>query len=547
MFVALFRYGVPTILMFALSAVVRAQRSDTTTFPPVPSSRPELLTPPSTPDSGFGEWRRRPLPRHDKTPAAWTMRAGNWDFLLATPRAMDAMDTSKIIDTTLANCRGPLAITPADSGLVADAKPWAPFDSLVDDRPVLVISIMPVLKNFTECGFKNLGRPAMIRRGLRFVTQYVYDPAHDPVSAALLSRQRIVRPVELARAPVMIMAQGGLPPHPTDQLRLYIPYDAIAPGPNGDMPRTELLIWTKAGGEPDHIPLPNNIMRAIWWDHLRWRGARLAARDRATSAAPAQRILVRVPTPSDTGLRTALLRERQGRDAEGTTLTLERLAEPALSTNDRRIALMSLASTFQADDDAAAAALVGDELTSMDPCALTGSAGPANPNLSDDAYSGLRSAGALLDHTRPGVRCTAMPPGTVFLRGMLMPGSGQYTTWSHLLGLGGAALTLGGAVAAYGFLKSSRNSYAAYEVNRTGFAAYYYTNSAHERGNALALATSSAVLWVGMALEAEIQERVHASRLAAVREFWIRPMLVPSAAPGSGAPGLMGGLAFSFR
>jgi hypothetical protein len=345
----------------------------------------------------------------------------------------------------------------------------------------------------------------------------------------------------------MIMAKGGLPPHPTDQLRLYIPYDAIAPGPNGDMPRTELLIWTKAGGEPDHILLPNNIMRAVWWDYLRWRGARLATRDRATSAAPARRILVRVPTPSDTGLKTALRREREGRDAAGTTITLERLAEPTLSTNDRRIALMSLANTFQADDDAPAAALVADELTSMDPCALTGSAGPANPNLSDDAYSGLRSAGALLDHTRPGVRCTAMRAGAVFLRGMLVPGYGQYTTWSHLLGLGGAALTLAGSVTAYGFLQSSKNSYAAYEVNRTGFAPYYYTNSARERGNALTVATASAVLWVGMALEAEIQERVHASRLAAVREFWIRPMLAPAGAPGSGAPGVMGGLAFSFK
>ena len=544
MFVASFRRGVLALLVLACRA--GAQDTDTATFPPKPSSRPALLLPRNSSDSGFGDWRRRPLPRHDKTPAAWTMRAGDWDFLLATPRAMDAMDTSRIIDTTLSSCRGPLAISPEDSALVADARPWAPFDSLVNDRPVLVISIMPVLKNFTEGGFKSLGRPAMIRRGLRFVTQYVYDPARDPVSAALLSRQRIMRPAELARVPLMIMAKGGLPPHPTDQLRLYIPYDAIAPGPNGDIPHTELLIWTRAGGEPDHIPLPGNIMRAIWWDHLGWRGTRLASRDRATSTAPARRTLVRVPTPSDTGLRTALRREREGHDADGTTIMLERLTEPALSVNDRRIALMSLASIFQADDDAPSAALVADELTSMDPCSLTGSAAPANSNLSDDAYSGFRSAEALLDHTRPGVRCTAMRPGAVFLRGLIVPGYGQYTTWSHLLGISGTALTLAGAFTAYGFLQSSKNSYAAYEVNRTGFASYFYTSSKRERGNALTLATASAVLWVGMALEAEIQERVHASRLAAVREFWIRPMLTLGAAPGAGA-GLSGGLTLSFK
>ena len=139
-----------------------------------------------------------------------------------------------------------------------------------------------------------------------------------------------------------------------------------------------------------------------------------------------------------------------------------------------------------------------------------------------------------------------MRPGAVFLRGLIVPGYGQYTTWSHLLGISGTALTLAGAFTAYGFLQSSKNSYAAYEVNRTGFASYFYTSSKRERGNALTLATASAVLWVGMALEAEIQERVHASRLAAVREFWIRPMLTLGAAPGAGA-GLSGGLTLSFK
>jgi hypothetical protein len=499
---------------------------DTAAFPPVPSSKPVLRLAADPADSGFGDWRHRPLPRHDKTPAAWTMRAGDWDFLLATPRAMDAMDTSKIIDTTLANCRGPLNISPADSAHIADAKPWAPFDSLVEDRPVLVISIMPVLRNFTECGFKNLGRPAMIRRGLRFVTDFTYDASRDPVSAVLLSRQRIMRPAELARAPVMVMSRGGIPAHQTDQLRLYIPYDAIAPGPNGDMPRTELLIWTKAGGEPDHIPLPNNIMRAVWWDYLRWRGARLVTRDRATRASleTSRRTLVHVPTPSDPGLKTALQEQKEGRDAESTTLTLERLTEPKLSTNDRRIALMSLASTFQTDDDRAAASLVADELTSMDPCALSGSDAPAAA-MSDEAYAGLRSAGALLDHTRPGVRCTAMRPGAAFLRGIILPGYGQYSTWSHLIGLSTGVLTVAGALTAYGFVTSADHWYARYQTNLSGYAPRYFTTAVSQRNNASTVAIATGVLWLGSAIEAEWQERVHANRLAAIHDFWFKPIM----------------------
>jgi hypothetical protein len=515
----------------SLAAQVAA---DTTTFPPVPLSKPSLRARADPADSGFAEWRRLPLPRHDKTVAGWTIRGGDWDFLLATPRTMDAMELSHIIDTTLANCRVPLRISQSDSATVAAARPWAPFDSLVDDRPVIVISIMPVLRNFTECGWKNLGRPAMIRRGLRFVTDFTYDASRDPVSAVLLSRQRIVKPLMLARAPVMVMARGGMPAHSTDQLRLYIPYDAIAPGPNGDMPLTELLIWTKAGGEPDHIPLPGNIMRAVWWDYLRWRGARLASRDRATSTAPvaARRVIAKVPTPSDTGLKTALRREREGHDADATTIILERLSEPKLSTDDRRIALMSLASTFQADDDAPAAALVADELTSMDPCAMSGGADTKRGANGTRGDQGEESMGLLLDHTRPGARCTSMRPGAAFVRG-LIPGYGQYTTWSPLAGkmVGGAVII--GLAGSGAFLLSANKYYQRYQTTLNGYGPDYYQIAADHKSEAKSIVAATVALWLASAIEAEIQERVHAARLEMIHEFWFRPVIAPAGVSGA--------------
>jgi hypothetical protein len=168
-------------------------------------------------------------------------------------------------------------------------------------QPAFVISVMPVLRNFTECGWTNHGRPAMIRRGLRTVTEYSYDSARDPTSAVVLSGLRIVTPVILARTPVVVLTTGGVPAgQPTDQLRLYIPFDAIAPLPTGDMPQTELLLWHKGSDEPAHIILPANILHIIWWDHLRWRAARLA-----------------------------------GHDADVAGIALERLADEHISTNDR--------------------------------------------------------------------------------------------------------------------------------------------------------------------------------------------------------------------
>ena len=407
---------------------------------------------------------------------------------------------------------------------------------------------MPVLRNFTECGFKNLGRPAMIRRGMRFVTDFAYDPSRDPTSAVLLSRLRIVKPTMLAAAPVLVMSRTGIPRHSTSQLRLYIPYDAIAPTLTGDMPQVELLIWTKAGGEPDHIPLPSDILRTVWWEYLRWRSVRLAARDRAAGAATAasRQLLVKVRSPADSGLRTALRRQREGRDAEATSIILERLTDDKISTNDRRIALMSLASTFQADDDLPSAALAANELTAMDPCALSGGDLPGGAPVGNDAYTGMRAAGSLLDHTRSGARCFAYKPGATFLRG-LIPGYGQYKTWSRIIGLSTGALTLTLAYTSYAFLQNADHWYSRYQNERSGIAPRYFTNAEKQRSNSRAVGIAAGALWLGAAIEAEWQERVHASRLAVVRDFWFKPIMNSSPASGAASPGLAGGLKFQFR
>jgi hypothetical protein len=540
--------AIAALLIVSAAGALRAQVVDTAAFPPVPSRVPVLRTPPDQADSGFGNWRRVPIERHDKTPAAWTLRAGDWDFLMGTPRAMDAMDSSRIIDTTLANCRRPLNISTEDSAKFSTAKPWAPFDSLADGRPVLVISIMPVLRNFTECGFKNLGRPAMIRRGMRFVTDYAYDPSRDPSSAVLVSRSRIVKATMLAVAPVMVMSRNGVPRQPTAQLRLYIPYDAIEPLPTGDMPQVELMIWTVAGGEPDHIPLPGNILHTMWWEYLRWRSVRLATRDKATIATPpaSRRQVVHVREPSDDGLRAALRAQLGGHDADATSIMLERLTDSKLAVNDRRIALMSLASTFQADDDLPSAALVANELTSMDPCALSGTENPGGAAVANASYTSMRNAGAMLDHTRSGARCFAYKPGATFLRG-LIPGYGQYKTWSHLGGLLDGTLTTALAVTSYLYINSGQTFYARYQAEKSGLAPRFYTKAVDARASGNLLAIGAAVSWIGSALEAEIQERVHASRLAENHEFWFRPIISVTPGSGGGASSLGGGLKFEFR
>jgi hypothetical protein len=304
------------------------------------------------------------------------------------------------------------------------------------------------------------------------------------------------------------------------------------------MPQTELLIWTKAGGEPDHIVLPSDILHIIWWEHLHWRAARLAARDKATSAAPAatRAGVMRVPTPSDVGLRTAIRRQREGRFSESATLTLERLTDEHLSADDRRIALMSVANSFQVDDDAAAAAFVANELTAMDPCALSDTDVPGKgAAVGNEAYTELRSVGAMLDHTRSGARCTSYRPGATLLRGLLVPGYGMYKTWSRGIGISATALTLLGLAGSYAYVKSADDWYSRYQTTLSGYAPRNFTQAVSQRSNASTVLAASLAVWIGTAIESEVQERVHASRLAAVHEFWFTPVVTSPAGAGGGA------------
>jgi hypothetical protein len=536
------------LLSMVPATALHAQVADTTKFPPDPSSVPVVWRTADPLDSGFGTWRRIPLPRHDKVPAAWTLRAGDWDFLMGTPRAMDAMDTSRIIDTTLANCHGPLTLSANDSLRAANARPWVAFDSIVNDRPVLVISIMPVLRNFTECGWKNLGRPAMIRRGVRFVTSYAYDAARDPVSAVLVVRSRIVTPVMLARAPVVMVSGGHEASLRTDQLRLYIPYDAIAPNATGDVPPVELMIWTKAGGEPDHIPLPGDILRQVWWEHLRWRAARLAAREAAPGARPGATPvgILRVPQPADADLKAAIRLQFEGRLSASSSLALERLADERMTANDRRIALMVTANSLQVAKDAPAAALLANELTAMDPCALSGSFAPG-ATVEHDAYASAAAMGAMLDHTRSGARCFAYAPGKLFLRGLMIPGYGQYSSWSPLIGKMVAGVVATGAVWALVYHIRALSDYSRYQTLLNGYAPPYFGRAELEESQAKSIAIATGAFWVLTALEAEIHERVHARRLAAIHDFWFRPIMMGPNASGAPAPAAAGGLSFHFR
>jgi hypothetical protein len=145
------------------------------------------------------------------------------------------------------------------------------------------------------------------------------------------------------------------------------------------------------------------------------------------------------------------------------------------------------------------------------------------------------------------MRCTSQVPGTTFLRG-LIPGYGQFTTWSRMAGLGVASLVVTGAIVANNKNQQADALYKQYQITLSARAPQYYLAAHNRQHDAQLVATVAAGIWIGSSIEAEVQERIHAARLAAVREFWLRPFLTPTPASGNGnSLGLAGGLQLSFR
>jgi hypothetical protein len=227
-------------------------------------------------------------------------------------------------------------------------------------------------------------------------------------------------------------------------------------------------------------------------------------------------------------------------------LALERLTDDHLSANDRRIALMSTANSFQVEGDASSAALVANELTATDPCAMSGDA-PSGESSSNDVYSSVTATRAMLNQTRSGARCVAYKPGAVFLRGLVIPGYGQYTSWSPLVGKMVAGATLAGATGSLLFHLQARSLYSTYQATLNGYGPQYYQKAVNAETNAKNVAIGTAAFWVAMAFEAEIQERVFAIRLTQAREFWIRPIVTSATASGPPVPALASGITFRFR
>lgn len=465
-------------------------------------------------DSAFAEWRAR-VAVHGRAGASFLVEGERFELLFLTPMAVDALAPDSLIVRATRGCQRALQLSDSVVEATAHLQPWARFDSAAHARPLVVVEVLPIERNRFDCHSGLAARFAALARGAQFGVFRDHEPSRD-VAAAEFRRGGLLEPAILSgRAPVTRVAHARAVADGTSHVRLYIEPIAFAPAPDGRIPPLEVHAWNLVDPEPEILPVPEPVARAVWQQLLPWRARQLAAERRAVAGDGSAPVPLALPAPRDSALRVAHARYERGDLAGAAADALERLMlRPLPSRPDTRGAMLQAAASFTTfGEDEAMTSLLADVLE-VYPC-LT---------FAEDAPASMRAAAEQL---RPPARCTAHALPMIALRS-IVPGGGQMTTPRRTrLGL----VILGGTAAAYvlagrsrAYARDRHDEYRAYAGYGEPGAAAIWRKAETGRLIANGLTIGAATTWTLAAVEAIVAERRHARALAAVRDVGRRPV-----------------------
>jgi hypothetical protein len=499
--------SVPFLALFACLA----PSTSLAQAPDRPPLAPDSVVSAGASDSAFAAWRVR-VATHGRAGTSFLVEGERFELLFLTPMAVDALGPDSLIVRATRGCQRALQLSDSVVESTARLHPWARFDSAAYARPLIAVEVLPVERNRFDCHSGLASRFAALARGAQFGVFRAYDDARD-VAAAEFRRGGLLEPAILSgRAPVTRVTHVRTVNDGTSHVRLYIEPAAFAPGPDGRIPPLEVHAWNLVDAEPEILPVPEAVARAIWQQLLPWRAQQLAAERRTVAAAGPVPLVI--PAPRDSALRLAHARYERGDHAGAAANALDRLMMwPLPSRPETRGAMLMSAAAFTTfGEDEAMTSLLADVLE-VYPC-LT---------FSPDAPASMRAAAEQL---RPPARCTAHSLPMIALRS-LVPGGGQMTTPRRKrLGLAILGGTAGAYLLADQARRYARDAYAEYRAFN-GFTASSAAGlwSKAETGRIVAnlFTMGAAVTWSGAAVEALLAERKHARALAAVRDVGRRP------------------------
>ncbi len=473
-------------------------------------------------DAGFADWRAR-LAVHGRAGASYLVEGERFELLFLTPMAVDALGPDSLIVRATRGCQRALQLSDSVVESTAGLHPWARFDSAAYARPLIAVEVLPIERNRFDCHSGLAARFAALARGAQFGIFREYEASRD-VGSAEFRRGGLLEPAILrGRAPVTRVARARTVVDGTSHVRLYIEPVAFAPGPDGRIPPLEVHAWNLVDPEPEILPIPEPVARAIWQQLLPWRAQQLAAEQAAVAVDGNAAVPLSLPAPTDSVLRLAHARYERGEHAAAAADALDRLMIwPLPSRPDTRGAMLQAAASFTTfGEDEAMTSLLADVLE-VYPC-LTFSA---------DAPASMRAAAEQL---RPAARCTAHSLPMIALRS-LAPGGGQMTTpRRRRLGF----TILGGTAAAYlladqarRYARDAYRDYSEFAGYGEPPAAALYRKAETGRLVSNLFTIGAATTWAAAAVEALIAEWRHARALAEVRDVGER-------SAGLGAPARM--------
>lgn len=456
-----------------------------------------------------------------RTGASFLIDADRYQVLVMTPMAIDALAADSLIAKATKGCQRALSLSDAQVEYTRAIDPWAAFDSAAFARPLIAIAVFPKEQRRFDCHAGDLARFAAMSRGALY-GRFDAPVPKDQVAMVEFRRDGLLEFAPLqGRAKVTKVSQTELLDDGTEHVRVWVDPEAFAPDVEGAVPRLELHVYNPVDPEPDILPLPERLIRAVWQQMLPWQARRLDVADDAHTV-PA----LHFPAPRDSVLRVAYAAYERGALGTAASEAMTRLMfRPRPPQADIRHAMLQAATAFSMRDRHAEARSLMTDIMEVYPC-LT---------LAPEAPQELRD---MAEDARRPARCSSIPLPVVALRS-LVPGLGQATgPVRRKLALG----VFAGTAASYGlasvFESRSRRFYRDYRAYQGGDSEgsdapslYQQAQSAREIGNAFMIA--AATVWIAGGVEAVWNEYQHKRRLAEVRAVGNTP---PRAAGVSFAP-----------
>ena len=469
-----------------------AQTPATATVSQVPAGFPAV-----EPDSALATLSRDSLSLLSNPQVLHT---GRWRIMLSFSEWLVRADVSGFVDRAMKACTVPLSITQEDRQRALHANPWAEFDQAVAERPMMVLSILPVRAGEASCADSLENAPHLAARGLQFLDSTSYSVANDPAEVELLVDGRPASLALVAQAAVLSVNRGATQDR-ARQLRAFASLPLLAPDSTGRLPRVHLRVGSAAAAVVDTVELPDEMLRRAWRQTIPWQVERGRQADAATT------FMLSLPAPMDPALREANVAWQNARTADAAAIARWRLGAPAIE--DRRFAQVVVGSMLASAGNMSASSIVlGDALREA-PC------------LSLDARvdAGFRRT---LDAIRPPARCVAENPMKILVRGLVAPGVGQFSSGRRQWG----TVAVAAAGAAFGYAAFSemqtRSSYTSYQgAQSSDDAIYHYRNASNAQAAARAAVSTGVAVWLFSAVEAAVAEHFHGLRLARVIDYGV--------------------------